>query len=86
MSWQQRFFEIRVPFFVGNLALVAITLASRAMFSAYSAAVAPVMLLGLVAIVGLATRDLRAHAVLVVAALLIQAAGLGGAFFVTQAP
>jgi hypothetical protein len=85
MSWQQRFFEIRVLFFLGNLGLVAIILAAEATFDGLSAARAPILLLGLCAIVGLATRDVRVHAGLVALALLVQALGLGGALFVTQA-
>jgi hypothetical protein len=87
MSWQQRFFEIRVLFFVGNLVLVAITLAAGLVFGAsFPAALATtVLLLGLFAVVGLATENIQAHGVIVILALLVQAAGFGGALFVTQA-
>jgi hypothetical protein len=84
MSWQQRFFEIRVPFFIGNLVLVAIALAAQAAFAAFSAGIPPMLLLGVFAVVGLTTRDVRAHSVIVILALLVQAVGFGGALFVTQ--
>jgi len=86
MSWQQRFFEIRVPFFVGNIVLVAITLVAQAAVGGFSAVIPPVLLLGLLAIVGLATTDIRVHAVIVILALTVQGVGLGGALLVTPAP
>jgi len=86
-SWEDRFFEIRLPFFAGNLVLVLVILgASHAADIAQEAPLIPLALLGTLALAGLATRDARAHALIVAMALSIQVAGLGGAVFETQAP
>ncbi|MBW2496917.1 MAG: hypothetical protein JRF61_06550 [Deltaproteobacteria bacterium] len=83
LSWQDRFFEIRVPFFLGNLALVVITLsAPSALFdTAQDVPTAPLVFLGALAIAGLATRNIRAHMLIVAVALGVQFVALGSAVF-----
>lgn len=82
-SWQDRFFEIRPWFFVGNIVLCANLLIGRAfgplpLLAPVSVGLA---ILAVVGVVGVMTENRRAHTALVVIALSVQIAGLGAAMF-----
>jgi len=84
MSWESRFFEIRVPFFLGNIALVLLSLATSSLYptgpgTPVTPVLAPLLILGALHAAGIATRDPRAHLVIVALALVVQLLGLGSA-------
>jgi hypothetical protein len=81
-SWEARFFEIRVPFFLGNIALVLLTLANSSIFATSQAVpLVPLLTLGALGVAGLATRSIQVHAAIVGLALLVQLVGLGSAAY-----
>ncbi len=82
-SWRDRFFEIRPWFFAGNLAICVnlLVVQTRTPDSFVAPVPVGIALLAALAVVGMATKNPRAHAVIVVLALTIQGLGLGAAMF-----
>lgn len=84
-SWRDRFYEIRVWFFVGNIALSIITIAGILLFGVTEIAtkvpIAALVLLLMLAVVGLLTTSPRVHAVIVTIAITVQALGLAAFSF-----
>jgi len=85
-SWEDRFFEIRVPFFLGNLGIVLVTLILSQLVEAPTESLVVLAILGGLSAAGLATRNVFIHHVIVGAALLLQLLGVGAALFELSSP
>jgi hypothetical protein len=86
-SWKDRFFQIRPWFFAGNLALCALLLFQRD-FNPEQSVLDPtgtgLLLLAVIAIIGIMSKNPGVQAVLVICALTVQILGLGAAMFQTD--
>jgi hypothetical protein len=80
-GWETRFFEIRVPFFLGNVGIVLTSFVIASFGGLPNAPHVLTAILGALALAGLATRQRLAHHLIVGAALLVQLVGFGRAFF-----